>query len=313
MRDAFVRELESLAEADPRIVALSGDIGNRMFDRFKERCPGRFFNCGVAEANMTGIAAGMALAGLRPVTYTIAAFNTVRCLEQIRVDLCYHNVPVVVAGVGAGLSYAPLGPTHHCCEDIALLRALPNMTVLCPADPVETRLALRAALAHDGPVYLRLGKKGEPNIHQTPPAFAIGQAIPVRDGADLCLLVTGTILPEALKAADLLAEAGIAARVLSVPTVKPLNTALLAEVFASFPLIATIEEHSLAGGFGSAVAEWLVDCGPRAGARLLRLALPDAFFKEAGSQEHAQARLGLDAPSMAARLRAALSSSKSGV
>src|SRR6185437_5126918 len=134
MRNAFADELTKLGRADPRVVMLSGDIGNRLFDKFKAACPDRFYNCGVAEANMMGVAAGMAMSGLKPVAYTITPFVTTRCLEQIRVDVCYHNVPVTVVSVGAGMAYASLGPTHHACEDIALLRALPNMKIVCPAD-----------------------------------------------------------------------------------------------------------------------------------------------------------------------------------
>src|SRR5262245_37500104 len=162
MRNAFAAEVTALAGQDERVVLLMGDIGNRLFNDFRDRHPERFFNCGIAEANMTGMAAGMAACGLRPVTYTIAPFVTTRCLEQVRVDVCYHRLPVTIVGVGAGLSYASLGATHQACEDIAFLRALPGMTVVCPADPLEVRLALRAALRHPGPVYLRLGKKGEP-------------------------------------------------------------------------------------------------------------------------------------------------------
>ncbi|MCA9067944.1 MAG: transketolase family protein, partial [Planctomycetaceae bacterium] len=177
MRNAFARELLELATADSRIVLLSGDIGNRMFDNYKAAFPNRFYNCGVAEANMMGIASGLALSGMRPVVYTIVPFVTTRCLEQIRVDVCYHQAPVVIVGVGGGLSYASLGATHHSCEDIAHLRVLPEMTVICPGDSIEVRLALRAAVAHPGPVYLRLGKKGEPIIHESPPAFEIGKGL----------------------------------------------------------------------------------------------------------------------------------------
>ena len=159
MRAAFANEIEALSAKDERLVLLSGDIGNRMFDTYKEKFPNRFYNCGVAEANMTGIAAGMALCGLRPITYTITAFNTIRCLEQIRLDVCYQNLPVIIVGVGGGLSYSSLNATHHALEDIASLRVLPNMTVICPGDAWEVRAALRAAIEVDGPVYIRMAKK----------------------------------------------------------------------------------------------------------------------------------------------------------
>src|ERR1700722_8982499 len=173
MRNAFASEMAALADKDERVVLLMGDIGNRLFNDFRAAHPRRFFNCGVAEANMTSMAAGMAACGLRPFTYTITPFATTRCLEQIRVDICYHHLPVVVVGVGAGLSYASLGGTHHACEEVAMLRALPDMTIVCPGDPLEVRLALRAALDWNRPLYLRLGKKGEPAVHAGTPQFII--------------------------------------------------------------------------------------------------------------------------------------------
>lgn len=292
MRNAFAAEITALAARDQRIVLLSGDIGNLLFDDYKARVPGRFFNCGVAEANMMSMAAGMALSGMRPVVYTITPFVTTRCFEQIRVDVCYHNVPVVIVGVGAGLSYASLGATHHSCEDIALLRTQPNMTVVCPGDPWEVRAALRAALRHPGPVYLRLGKKGEPAVHATPPDFAIGRGIVLREGRDVCLLGTGTLLPMAVEAADRLAQRGLSVQVVSFHTVKPLDTALLSDVFAGRAVVATVEEHSIIGGLGGAVAEWLADRPPQR-ARLCRIGTADAFLHEAGEQEYARARFGL--------------------
>jgi len=308
MRNAFADEVTKLAEQDERIVLLAGDIGNRLFDTFQERCPDRFFNCGVAEANMTGVAGGLGLCGMRPITYTIAPFVTTRCLEQIRVDLCYHEVPAIVAAVGAGLSYASLGATHHSCEDIAFLRALPGMSVVCPADSYEVRGALRAALAQDGPVYLRLGKKGEPEIHdEVPPDFEIGRAITIRSGSEICMLSTGNTMPLALDAAARLEDRGVSTRVVSFHTVKPLDEQLLAEAFASYAVVVTIEEHSLIGGFGSAVAEWLADRSPSA-ARLLRIGTADRFIHEAGDQAHARSWYGLTAESIVERTLAAYGS-----
>jgi len=308
MRNTFARELTRLAAEDPRIVALSGDIGNKLFDELKRVAPGRFFNCGVAEANMTGVAAGLAAMGLRPVTYTITPFATVRCLEQIRVDLCYQNLPVVVVGTGAGLSYAELGPTHHSCEDIGLLRALPNMTILCPCDPVEVRLALRAALRHDGPVYLRLGKKGEPRLHAREPEFRIGRAITLRGGEDACILATGNAVELALQVAQELYGQGIAARVESVHTPKPLDEALLAELGARYQVVATVEEHSLVGGLGSAVAEWLADRG--SAFRLLRFGTEDRFLETTGTQVYAREQYGLTRTRIAGALAAAVRASR---
>lgn len=308
MRNVFADEMLRLGTADPRVVLLSGDIGNRLFDRFRDACPGRFVNCGIAEANMMGVAAGMALSGMRPVVYTIAPFTTTRCLEQIRVDACYNHAPVVIVGTGAGLSYAELGATHHSCEDIAVLRALPGMTVFCPCDPVELRAGLRAAMAHDGPVYVRLGKKGEPAIHSEPLTFRLGRANTVRDGADVCLIATGTLMPEVLRAADLLAAAGIAARVESFHTVKPLDRARLDEIFSTYAVVGTVEEHSRIGGLYGAVAEWLADRALPAPPRLLGFAVDDVFLHEVGSQAYARGRFGLTAEAIADRMRQAAES-----
>jgi transketolase len=305
MRNAFAAEITALAAADPRVIMLSGDIGNRLFDDYKVRCPGRFFNCGVAEANMISVAAGMARCGLRPVAYTITPFITTRCLEQIRVDICYHHVPVVVVGTGSGLSYASLGATHHSCEDIAFLRVLPHMTVICPADSVEVKLALRVALAQNEPVYIRLGKKGEPVVHKEPPDFTIGKGIVMRPGTDVCLLSTGNTLAIAMRAADELDKKGVSAQVVSFHTVKPLDEVLLIDAFSRFQVVVTIEEHSLLGGLGSSIAEWVVD-RPPASARLVRVGTGDHFIHEAGNQEFARRYYGLTAERIADRALQAL-------
>lgn len=292
MRDAFAKAMTELAGKDERIVLLSGDIGNRMFDEFKGLYPDRFYNCGVAEANMTGLAAGLALSGMLPVTYTIAPFNTYRCFEQIRLDLCYHNLPVIVVGVGAGLAYAGLGATHHSCEDIASLRALPNMNVICPGDAVEVRLGLAAAFETGAPTYLRLGKKREPVVHASDPELIVGKAIPMKAGDEVCILNTGNTLPVALNASEALANRGVNASVYSMHTVKPLDTELLAEAFASADLVVTVEEHGSAGGLGGAVAEWLSDHpGQKAG--LLRNHTGDTFLSACGNQDNAREILGL--------------------
>jgi transketolase len=301
MRNAFASEITALAEQDERLVLLSGDIGNRLFDEFKKRFPERFFNCGVAEGNMIGMAAGMAHCGLRPVTYTIASFSTTRCFEQIRVDACCQNLPVLIVGVGAGLAYAANGGTHHSCEDIAILRALPNMTVICPGDPTEVRLAFRAAFDHTGPVYLRLGKKGEPVVHPDSPDFKIGKGIIVRPGRDICLLSTGNMLSVAMQAAETLDDVGASAQVVSLHTIKPLDEPLLAEAFADFEVVVTLEEHSLLGGLGGAVAEWLAD-QPRQKARLFRVGTADTFLHEAGGQQYAREFFGLTPDKIAGRI-----------
>lgn len=304
MRNAFADEMTQLARQDSRVVLLSGDIGNKLFDKFKAVDERRFYNCGVAEANMMGVAAGMALSGLRPVVYTITPFTTTRCFEQIRVDACYHKAPVVIVGTGSGLSYAELGPTHHSLEDMAILRTLPGMRVMAPCDTAELRLALQAAMREDGPVYIRIGKKGEPAIHAQAPDLKIGKAIVVREGTDVALLSAGTIMPEVLKAADLLKAHGISVEVVSFHTIKPLDAAYLAAASKRVKLVATIEEHGLIGGLGSAVAEWRA--AANAATPLICFGTPDEFMHEVGSQEYARAKFGLTPDNIAARILATL-------
>jgi transketolase len=305
MRNAFAEEVTRLGREDPRVVLLSGDIGNKLFDKFREHSPSRFFNCGVAEANMMGVAAGLALNGLRPVVYTITPFTTTRCFEQIRVDVCYHEAPVIIVGTGAGLSYAELGPTHHSLEDLAILRTLPGMTVLAPCDSVELRGLLRAALRQNGPVYMRIGKKGEPVIHERPVEVAIGRAITVRDGERVCLVSTGNIMPVVLEVANALAGHGISPRVESFHTVKPLDEERLAEVFASVALVVSVEEHGRVGGLGGSIAEWLASRNGTS-ARLLSFGTSDTFLHQIGSQDYARQRFGLEAQAIAQRVLAAL-------
>ena len=306
MRNAFAKQITEIAQRNERVVLLSGDIGNRLFDDLKAKCPGRFFNCGVAEANMIGMAAGLAMSGLRPVCYTITPFITYRCMEQIRIDVCYHHQPVVIVGTGAGLSYASLGSTHHSCEEMGMLRLLPGLAVIAPADEVEVRGALKAALNSPHPTYIRIGKKGEPVIHKTEPDFQIGKAIAVREGKDVCLLSAGNMLPVALETADLLATQNVSAKVVSFHTIKPLDEGTLADAFASFKLVVTIEEHSVLGGLGGSVAEWLADHSP-ARARLIRCGTADEFLHETCEQEEAREHFGLTAPALAARIHQALS------
>lgn len=286
MRDAFAQEIENLASQHKQIVLLSGDIGNHMFDSFKNKFSNRFYNVGIAESNMTGLASGLALSGLKPFTYTITAFNTVRCLEQIRVDIAFQNLPVVIVGVGGGLSYANLNATHHSLEDIAVTRVLPNMTVICPGDPMEVRAALRSFMSFKGPIYMRLGKKGEPNVHSKIPDFTIGKAINIRSGSDACILSCGVLLSNAIEASDYLQKDGVSTAVYSFHTVKPLDVPVLKKVFENYKFVFTLEEHGLAGGFGSAISEWLTDTEHlNQVGKLTRIGTPDEFIYGSVDQE----------------------------
>ena len=304
MRNAFADEVTKLSMDDSRIVLLSGDIGNKLFDKFKEQSGKNFFNCGVAEANMMGVAAGMALSGLRPIIYTITPFTTTRCYEQIRVDACYHNVPVIIVGTGSGFTYAELGPTHHSCEDLAIMRVLPNMTVLAPADEVELRQCLRAALKQKGPVYIRIGKKGEAVTAKKNDYFEIGESITVREGSDVCLISTGILLPIVMKAAENLSSQGVSARVESFHTVKPLDEKTINDVFSRYPVVAVAEEHSRVGGLGGSIAEWLARQAPMKGG-LITFGADDEFMHEVGSQNYARKKYGLTKENIAQQVFAA--------
>jgi transketolase len=298
MRNAFADEILQLAANDPRIVMLSGDIGNRLFDRFKARMSNRFYNCGVAEANMISMAAGLASCGLRPICYTITPFVTTRCLEQIKVDVCYHEMPVTIVGTGSGLSYSSLGSTHHSFEDVALLRVLPGINVLAPADAHELRAALRWTFTQEKPAYLRIGKKGEPILTDPALPFAGAKWQNLRPGNDAVLLACGTILGEVLAAARILEEQNISAAVWNCASVKPLDEAALASL-PGVPVF-TFEEHSVAGGFGSAVAEYF--SGSDTPRRVIRGGIPDHFLHDCGEQEVARVQCGLDAAGIAEKV-----------
>jgi transketolase len=283
MRTAFIQTLCELAEAEPRIWLLTGDLGFSVLEAFAQRFPDRFINVGVAEQNMTGVAAGLARCGKIVFTYSIANFATIRCLEQIRNDVCYHQADVKIVAVGGGFTYGAAGYTHHAVEDLGVLRVLPNLTVVAPADPVETRLATRALASWPGPCYLRLEKAGNAVVHPVEPAFQLGRALLVRPGRDVTLISTGGMLPETLATATRLAAEGIDAEVLSMHTLKPLDGAAVLAAARQTGAVVTVEEHSVTGGLGSAVAEVLAEAGPGPW-RLRRFGVPDAPYHGVGSQ-----------------------------
>lgn len=293
MRTAFIDTLFELARADERIMLVIGDLGFGVVNRFAEQLPRQLINAGVAEQNMTGLAAGLALSGKVVFTYSIANFSTLRCLEQIRNDVCYHRANVKVVAVGGGLAYGSLGFSHHATEDLAILRALPNLTVVAPGDPVEARHATRAVAAHEGPCYLRLGRADEATVHTTPIEFALGRAITVRQGDDVTLIATGGMLDDTVAACEELQRQGIGARVISMHTIKPLDEEVLLQAARETGAIVTVEEHSMIGGLGGAVAEFLLEAveGPL---RFRRVALADRFLSRAGSQAVLRSQQGVD-------------------
>lgn len=293
MRNAFAAELLEQAGLHENLVFLSGDIGNRMFDSYKEKFGERFFNCGIAEANMTGVAAGLALSGMRPVTYTITPFNTARCYEQIKIDVCYNNVPVIIVGVGGGLSYASLGATHQSLDEIAFMKNLPNMNVFCPGDAMEVRACLREALRLNEPVYIRLGKKNEPVYNEEVPLLTAGKMHRHKKGEKICLVSTGNILPVAYDCLDLLAEQNLSTELVSCFSVKPLDEGYLEEAFEKFDLVISIEEHGV-GGLSSAILDVVHDKGLDV-KKYLKVHTGDQFYSYSGGQQNARVQAGLEA------------------
>jgi len=302
MRTAFINTLIELARTDNRVFLLVGDLGYSVVESFAQEFPDRFLNVGVAEQNMMGIATGLALSGKIVFTYSIVNFPTLRCVEQIRNDLCYHNANVRIVAVGGGLAYGVQGITHHGTEDIAIMAALVNMTVIAPGDPVETALAVRASLEWKGPCYIRLSRGSEPVIHQVPPDFRIGKAIALRDGKDVTLIATGAILYNALQAADRLVKDGIRTRVLSMHTVKPLDAEAVLLSAVRTGAIVTVEEHRT-NGLGSAVATVLATSLDDRHFPLLTLGLKDEFPQEIGSHKYLLQKAGLSVEGIQATVK----------
>jgi transketolase len=291
MRQTSLDMVYELAKRDPRVIFIGSDLGPGTLAKFKKEMPERFFMEGVSEANIVGLAAGLAMDGFVPYINTIATFLTRRCYEQIAVDLCLHNLPVRLIASGGGLVYAPLGPTHTAIEDFAILRALPNMTVVAPADADEMRRLMPQTLDRPGPVYIRLGKGGDPVVSRAEDGFAIGRAIVMRPAREILFVSTGVITERCLRAADILAARGIGAGVVHAHTVKPLDNETILDQARRARLVVSAEEHVRMGGLGSAVAEMLSDLGLRV--PLLRLGIPDAFAKNYGSQNDLLALFGL--------------------
>lgn len=290
MRNAFIKTLCDLAAADDRMYLVCGDLGYNVLDAFAGQFPGRYLNAGVAEQNMIGLAAGLAMAGKTVFVYSIVNFPIMRCLEQIRNDVCYHNLNVKIVAVGGGYSYGGHGYTHHGVEDLAVLRVLPNMTVLAPGDPAEAAWATREIARLHGPCYLRLGKGGEPAVHDAGVKLELGRAAQVRAGRDITLITTGAVLPLAVAAADALATHGVSAGVLSMHTLWPLDQQALAAAAAATHRLLTVEEHAV-GGLASAVAETLAESGTRAAMRSVRLSREP--LEVAGSQAYLRGLQGL--------------------
>ena len=301
MRDTFVKTLVELAKEDKNIELVTGDLGFGVLKPFYEQCPDQFTNAGIAEQNMTSMAAGMALEGKNVFTYSIGNFPTLRCLEQIRNDCAYHNANVKVVCIGGGFVYGSLGMSHQATEDLAILRALPDVVVMAPADLVEAEECTKALAKYKGTAYLRLGRGGEKRIHEKIDNFRIGKAIKVHDGEKVAIFSSGAIFEEVTPAYEELKNQGLNPTVYTFPTVKPIDKETIEEVAISHELIVTVEEHNIVGGFGSAVAEVIAEMeGTRA--KLLRIGLNDEYSVRVGNQKYLREQYGMDSNAIVKRI-----------
>lgn len=305
MRQTAINAVYALAQRDPRVTFIGSDLSPGLLDAMKQAYPERFYMEGVSEAHVIGMAAGMAMEGYMPFVNTIATFLTRRCFDQLAIDVCLENLPVRLLANGGGVVYAPLGPTHLAHEDIAILRALPNMTIVAPVDAAEMSRLMDATLAWKGPIYIRIAKGGDPIVSRADLPFVIGKATEMRAPGDVTLISTGIMTNRALGVADALQVAGVSCGVIHMHTVKPLDDAAVLGAAQHGKLLVSMEEHSIIGGLGSAIAELLIDRGITT--PLLRLALGDQFPKGYGSQDHLLAEAGLSVPTMLERIKARFS------
>lgn len=300
MRDAFTRALQRLAAEDKNLLLVTGDLGFGVLKPFWETYPDQFINAGIAEQAMTSLAAGLAREGKTVLTYSIGNFPTLRCLEQIRNDCAYHDANVKIVCVGGGFVYGSLGMSHHATEDMAILRALPQVTVFTPGDPAEVEAVVPVMVHTPGTCYLRLGRGGEPTLHTTPiENYRLGQGLTLRTGTDIALLSAGGILTQTVSAAEKLAERGISAEVVSFPTLKPIDRELILSLGQRFKHLITVEEHTIIGGLGGAVCETLAEEG--CPCRVHRMGMPDVYSCIVGTQQYLRHRNGMDDEAVAAK------------
>ena len=308
MRDSAIRTLMELGKKDKDIQLITGDLGFGVLKPFWEALPNQFMNAGIAEQNMTSVAAGMALEGKKVYTYSIGNFPTLRCLEQIRNDCAYHNANVNVICVGGGFVYGSLGMSHHATEDIAILRALPDVTVFCPGDVTEAEAVVEAATNTPGTSYIRLGRGGEGRVLESI-EFQVGKAVKIREAKNfdkkIALFSTGAILNDCCQACDTLENNNIGVEQYSFHTVKPIDEVVIKECAEKYDYIVTVEEHNIVGGFGSAVAEVMAEIAPKA--KLIRLGINDCYCTKVGNQNYLREQYGISAEKIADRVKGALS------
>jgi transketolase len=303
MRKTCLNEIYALAQQEEKVFFIGSDLGVDTLKEFKENIPDRFFMEGISEANVIGMASGLAMEGKIVYVNTIGTFLTRRCFEQIVVDMCLHNVNVRLIGNGGGLVYAPLGPTHEIIEDLAILRSIPNMSIVAPADADEMKRLIPLTLNYPGPLYVRLGKGFDPIVSRNDLPFEIGKAIPMMKGKDALVVTTGITLQPALEAAELLRQEGIKISILHMHTIKPLDTITLLEYAADVDVIITMEEHTILGGLGGAVAEVILEKNFAQPKRFKRIGIPDMFADEYGSQASLMKRFGITSENLISTIK----------
>jgi transketolase len=293
MRKNLAATITRLTEKNKNIYLVTGDTGFKVFDDFKEKFPHNYLNSGLCEAAMTGLAAGMAIQGKTVFTYGIAPFVTLRCLEQIKLDICYQNLPVIITGVGQGIIYGASGPTHHAITDISCMSAMPNITVICPADPIEAGQAGEALVKQQTPAYLRLGKTGEPNLYTTRPEFQIGKAVKmsIPPDTDIAICATGNMVERALIVKNILSVRGFTPSVYNFHTIKPMDNDCLLYISKTSKLIVTMEEHNIFNGFGAIIASKI--CEFNKNCEFLKIGIEDIFPENCGSYEWMTEKLAL--------------------
>ena len=292
LRTAFIDTLRELARIDDRIFLLTADMGYSVFETFRDEFPDRFLNTGIAEQNTIGIAAGLAARGKIVYVYSIIPFVTMRCFEQVRLDLAYNFMNVKLVGVGAGLTYGPLGSSHHALEDIAIMRSLPDMTVLCPGDPIEARELIKRSYEYEGPVYIRLGKNGEPKIHPDETRIEIGKSITVLEGNDLALITTSNMLETGKKWVEEWKQDGVNVSLISMPSLKPFDSSTVKNLIDKEIPIITLEEHSVIGGLGSIISQVIATTGKPV--KFQQIGINDKFSHVVGGHEFQRKKFMLD-------------------
>lgn len=299
MRNTFIQTISRLAREDPKVMLVIGDTGFSVMEPFEAEFGPRFVNVGIAEQSFVSFAAGLAAAGMKPFAYNVVSFMTLRSAEQIMLDVCYQENPVILVGVGGGFAYGTAGPTHHALQDIAMMRAFPNIDVYCPADPAEMEAVMLTAYRRQRPAYIRIGRSVDAPIHQGPVAEPVEKAIPLANGTDVAILACGTILREAVQTQKLLEERGCSVTLYSVPRVQPLDEEAVLVCAAGHRAVFTMEEHGITGGLGSAVAELLMERGQYP-AVFHRYGVPDSFAMLTGSRDYQLDYFGLSPKKTAA-------------